>query len=102
MKSMTILIIFIFFKFSTLSAPNNIYRAFLVNLHIFLTMQGTCNPAVSNIPTEKQLYRQNVIQNFLCVKEFLLNVLQNSSLLLSFFRSSVLRGTWVRYTLRYT
>ena len=54
MKSMTILIIFIFFKFSTLSAPNNIYRAFLVNLHIFLTMQGTCNPAVSNIPTEKQ------------------------------------------------
>ena len=31
-----------------------IYRAFLVNLHIFLTMQGTCNPAVSNIPTEKQ------------------------------------------------
>ena len=63
MKSMTILIIFIFFKFSTLSAPNNIYRAFLVNLHIFLTIQGSCNPAVSNIPTEKQFINCDYVTN---------------------------------------
>ena len=40
-----------------------IYRAFLVNLHIFLTMQGTCNPAVSNIPTEKQFINCDYVTN---------------------------------------
>ena len=55
MKSMTILIIFIFAMISTPFAPNDIYRLFLVDLHIFFMIQGTCKPVVSNIPTEKQI-----------------------------------------------
>ena len=38
---------------STPFAPNDIYSLFLVDLHIFFTIQGACKPAVSNIPTEK-------------------------------------------------
>ena len=52
---MTNFIIFIFAMISTPFAPNDIYSLFLVDLHIFFTIQGTCKPAVSNIPTEKQI-----------------------------------------------
>ncbi len=52
---MTTLIIFIFAMISTPFAPNDIYSLFLVDLHIFFTIQGACKPAVSNIPTEKQI-----------------------------------------------
>ena len=51
---MTNFIIFIFAMISTPFAPNDIYSLFLVDLHIFFTIQGACKPAVSNIPTEKQ------------------------------------------------
>ena len=40
---------------STPFAPNDIYSLFLVDVHIFFTIQGACKPAISNIPTEKQI-----------------------------------------------
>ena len=53
-KSMTTFIIFIFFMISIPFAPNDTYSPFLVDFPFF-TIQGTCRPAVNNIPIEKQL-----------------------------------------------
>ena len=53
-KSMTTFIIFIFFMISIPFAPNDTYSPFLVDFPFF-TLQGTCRPAVNNIPIEKQL-----------------------------------------------
>lgn len=53
-KSMTTFIIFIFFMISIPFALNDTYSPFLVDFPFF-TIQGTCRPAVNNIPIEKQL-----------------------------------------------
>lgn len=55
-KSMTTFIIFIFFMISIPFAPNDTYSPFLVDFPFF-TIQGTCRPAVNNIPIENSLYR---------------------------------------------